>query len=63
MTTFITGATRFVGSGVLRQLLKAGHTVRAMLRPRSDRRNIEGLPVEVTIGDLADRASLDRAVS
>jgi len=63
MTTLITGATGFVGSGVLRQLLKAGHTVRAMLRPRSDRRNIEGLPVEVTIGDLADRASLDRAVS
>ena len=63
MTTLITGATGFVGSGVLRQLLKAGHTVRAMLRPRSDRRNIEGLPVEVTIGDLADRTSLDRAVS
>jgi dihydroflavonol-4-reductase len=63
MTTLITGATGFVGSGVLRQLLKAGHTVRAMLRPRSDRRNIEGLPVEVTIGDLTDRTSLDRAVS
>lgn len=63
MTTLITGASGFVGSGVLRQLLKAGHTVRAMLRPRSDRRNIEGLPVEATIGDLADRTSLDRAVS
>ena len=59
----ITGATGFVGSAVLRQLIKAGHTVRALVRPNSDRRNLGGLPVEIMTGDLADRGSLDRALA
>jgi dihydroflavonol-4-reductase len=63
MTTLITGATGFVGSAVLRRLLLAGHAVRAMVRPGSDRRNLEGLPVELAVGDLTDRASLDRALA
>ncbi len=62
MTTLVTGATGFIGSAVLRKLLEAGATVRALVRPESDRRNIEGLPVETVEGDLGDRASLERAV-
>jgi dihydroflavonol-4-reductase len=62
MKTLITGASGFVGSAVLRQLIGAGHSVRALIRPESDRRNIEGLPVEVVTGDLTDRSSLDRAL-
>jgi dihydroflavonol-4-reductase len=62
MTTLITGASGFVGSAVLRQLIAAGHTVRALVRPNSDRRNLTGLPVEIVTGDLTDRASLDRAL-
>jgi dihydroflavonol-4-reductase len=60
--TLITGSTGFVGSAVLRQLLKAGHSVRALIRQNSDRRNLAGLPVEIFIGDLTDRPSLDRAL-
>ncbi len=62
MKTLITGASGFVGSSVLRQLLAVGHSVRALVRPHSDRRNLEGLPLEIAYGDLADRRSLDRAM-
>ncbi len=57
--TLITGATGFVGSAVVRELLRKGHQVRAMVRPDSDRRNLAGLPpVEVVAGDLKNRNSL-----
>ncbi len=60
MTTVITGATGFVGSAVLRRLLDAGHTARVLVRAGSDRRNLEGLPVEAAEGDLRDPGSLER---
>jgi dihydroflavonol-4-reductase len=60
--TLITGSTGFVGSAVLRQLINAGHSVRALVRHNSDRRNLAGLPVEIFTGDLTDRPSLDRAL-
>lgn len=62
MTTLVTGATGFVGSAVARQLLKDGHQVRVLIRPHSDRRNLEGLAVEIIHGDLTERKSLDRAL-
>ncbi|MGH6662070.1 MAG: hopanoid-associated sugar epimerase [Rhodospirillales bacterium] len=58
----ITGATGFVGSAVLRRLLAAGHRVRALARPASDRRNLEGLAVEVVEGDLLEPSSLRPAL-
>jgi dihydroflavonol-4-reductase len=61
--TLITGATGFVGSAVLRQLIKTGHTVRALIRANSDRRNLDGLSIEICTGDLTDRASLDCALA
>lgn len=62
MTTLVTGASGFVGSAVVRQLLDAGHRVRVLLRPGSDRRNVQELPVEIALGDLTDPASLGSAV-
>lgn len=62
MKTLVTGANGFVGSAVMRRLLDAGHEVRVLVRPRSDRRNLEQLPVEIAEGDLRDVASLKRAV-
>jgi len=62
MKTLITGASGFVGSAVLRQLIIAGHSVCALVRTKSDRRNLVGLDVEIVTGDLTDRGSLDRAL-
>ena len=62
MKTLVTGATGFVGSAVLRRLAAAGHEVCVLVRPTSDRSNLEGVQAEVRVGDLTDRASLDAAV-
>jgi len=61
--TLVTGASGFVGSAVLRQAIQAGHSMRALIRPHSDRRNLDGLSVEIVTGDLTDRSSLDRALA
>jgi dihydroflavonol-4-reductase len=63
MTTLVTGATGFVGSAVARVLVARGHKLRIMVRPTSDRRNLEGLDAEIVTGDLTDQSSLARAVT
>jgi dihydroflavonol-4-reductase len=63
VTILVTGATGFVGSAVVRHLVTAGHQVRALVRRGSDRRNLEGVPVEIAVGDLAEPESLEPAVA
>ena len=63
MTTLITGANGFVGSALVRLLLQQGHDVKALVRPGSDRRNLEQLDINLVEGDLTDAASLQRALS
>jgi len=59
----VTGASGFVGSAVARRLVEQGWRVRVLLRPSSDRRNIDGLPVEVFVGALGDGISLAPALA
>ena len=54
----VTGATGFIGGRLSRQLVEAGLPVRAMAR-RADASVAPG--AELVVGDLGDRASLDRA--
>lgn len=58
--TVVTGGTGFVGAAIIRHLVAAGHHVRALARPGSDRRLLADLPVEIADGDLTDAASLGR---
>ena len=57
MTTFLTGATGFVGAAVARLLLTKGHRVRALTRKNNDRRNLTGLEIEIVEGDLGQPES------
>jgi len=63
VTVLVTGATGFVGSAVVRRLVASGVAVRALVRPGSNQRNLEGMPVTVVTGDLTDPASLQRALA
>src|SRR6516165_121705 len=58
-----TGGNGFVGSAVVRQLLQAGHAVRALIRPTSMRANLVKLPIEIVQGDLRDADSVRRAMA
>lgn len=59
---FVTGGSGFIGSGLVRALVEEGAEVRALVRPSSSRENLEGLPVELVEGDLADEAALRRGL-
>jgi dihydroflavonol-4-reductase len=62
MRALVTGATGFVGAAVARALCAAGWEVRVLARPGSDRSNLLQLALQVVEGDLADVASLERAL-
>jgi dihydroflavonol-4-reductase len=62
--SLVTGATGFVGAAVARALLREpGQRVRVLARPQSNRRNLDGLDVEIAEGALEDAASLAAAVA
>lgn len=58
----MTGATGFVGSAVVRKLIRSGYPVRAAVRASSDLRNLEELSVETVECDLTAPASMARAL-
>ncbi|MCD5416283.1 NAD-dependent epimerase/dehydratase family protein [Candidatus Bipolaricaulota bacterium] len=62
MKALVPGETGFIGSSIVRALLKAGYEVRALVRPGANRRNLDGLEVELVDGDITEIASLRRAV-
>src|SRR5262245_37383955 len=62
MTTLVTGATGFIGWHVARLLAERAGRVRALMRPTSQLRAVEGLNLERAYGDLRDRSSLNKAL-
>ena len=59
--TFVTGASGFIGSAVVRALLGTGFAVRALVRPSSPRTNLDGLDIEIEEGDMRDPEVVARA--
>ena len=60
---FVTGATGFIGASLVRELLDQNCEIRALARPGSDRRNLDGLDIELFEGDLRDRDSLEKGLA
>jgi len=58
---FVTGASGFVGSAVVRALIGAGFAVRAFVRPSSTRTNLAGLDIDIKVGDMLDPPAVLRA--
>lgn len=54
MNVFVTGGTGFVGANLIRALLRQGHQVKALVRPTSSSKNLDGLNVEPVIATLND---------
>jgi len=55
LTTFVTGATGFVGANLVRLLLQQGCQVRALVRSQSKLDNLQGLAIDLVQGGLTDR--------
>lgn len=63
MKAVVTGANGLIGANLLRDLLRSGHQVRAMVRPTGDQTHIVSLPVEIIHGDVLDPRSLGQAMA
>jgi len=59
VTTLLTGASGFIGSVLLRELLAEGRSVRALVH--TNRGALESLGVECVVGDICDAESLKPA--
>ena len=57
----VVGATGDLGGAIARMLLAQGRRVRALVRARTDHEGLRQAGAEIALGDLRDRASLERA--
>jgi NADH dehydrogenase len=61
MRVLLTGATGYVGSYILRELLDQGHTPRCLIRGRARDLAVQDDAIEIATGDVTRPASLDGA--
>ncbi|MFO7908120.1 MAG: NAD-dependent epimerase/dehydratase family protein [Planctomycetota bacterium] len=59
----VTGVTGMVGSHVAARLVEAGYRVRGMVRPTSNRGDLDGVDIEWFEADLSDPAGLPPALA
>jgi dihydroflavonol-4-reductase len=61
MKALVTGATGFIGTHLVRNLVYKGRSVRCLIRRNSNKKKLESVPVELFYGDLLDKQSLEQA--
>ncbi len=59
----VTGASGFIGSAVVRQLIERGRSVRAILEPGANTKNLDGLEIARVTCDVTDVAAMTPARS
>lgn len=62
MDCFVTGASGFIGSNLVHELVLLGHRVKALLRKGSDLRGLSGADFERVTGDVSEREKLVTAM-
>src|ERR1035438_4017806 len=62
MKCFVTGASGFIGSNLVHELLARGHRVKVLLRPGAAERGLLGQKFERVTGDLFDHRLLAREI-
>ncbi len=60
---FVTGASGFLGSNLLRELYRRGYELNILIRPNADLKNIADIPCEVFFGDIDNKEHIDTAIA
>jgi Nucleoside-diphosphate-sugar epimerases len=61
-SVFVTGATGFIGTKLVNELVRKGHTVHALSRSTSNRSGLEHERIKIIEGDILNRQSLEHGM-